>query len=216
MKFNRQSPVDFNMTPVETEIRNNWEVVLSYANQGAGPYLIDLSHISKWNFQGEEISKRQPAGLTIPQHHGHCSYQDKTLVGLVKWNWAMIWCFSEKDRGLSREKAFTDVTEAYAMMALVGKDIFSIMEKVTDMDLAVSRPTLPFLFLGPVLHVRSQVVVLETRKDLPAILIACARGYGQSMAEALLDSGEGLGLKPAGEKVFMEWLNGAGGPVNRK
>jgi len=98
--------------------------------------------------------------------------------------------------------AFTNVTEAYALLALVGPDVLSIMEKVTVLDLFSPDRKPPFLTMGPVLHVRSQVVVLAREVDSSAVLVACPRGYGQSMAEALLDAGKGRGLRPGGEDTF--------------
>lgn len=98
--------------------------------------------------------------------------------------------------------AFTNVTEAYALFALLGKAVFSIMEKVTPLDLLSPERKTPFLAMGPVLHVRSQVVVLARGVDSSAVLAACPRGYGQSMAEALLDAGKEWGLRPGGENIF--------------
>ena len=98
--------------------------------------------------------------------------------------------------------AFTNVTEAYALLALVGSDVLSIMEKVSALDLVSPEREPPFLTMGPVLHVRSQVVVLAREDDNSTILVACSRGYGQSMAEAFLDAGKEWGLRPGGEDVF--------------
>jgi len=41
------------------------------------------------------------------------------------------------------------------------------------------------------------------------VLIACGRGYGQAMAQALLEEGSEYGLKPGGENVFTEWTRTA-------
>ena len=48
------------------------------------------------------------------------------------------------------------------------------------------------------------MVVLEKDEDNPAVLIACPRGYGQSMAEALLEEGSEYGLTPGGENIFTD------------
>ena len=56
--------------------------------------------------------------------------------------------------------------------------------------------------MGPVLNVRSQVVVMARDVDSSTVLVACPRGYGQSMAEALLEAGAEQGLRPGGEDIF--------------
>ena len=53
--------------PARTEVRNGWEVVLEYEDEATGPFLIDLSHIGKWDVQGENLSSLRPAGLVIPK-----------------------------------------------------------------------------------------------------------------------------------------------------
>jgi glycine cleavage system aminomethyltransferase T len=204
--YKRHSPVTFSSPPAQTQVRKGWEVVLNCCNEGTGPFLIDLSHIAKWDVQGENLSQIRPAGINIPQHSGDCRFKDGILINLVKWNWAIIWCFSEDELNFSHEYAYTDVTEAYALFALIGKGAFSIMEKVTNLDLTSPHKKTPFLLLGPILHIRSQVVVLEKVKDEHVVLIACPRGYGQSMAQALLEEGDEYGLRPGGENAFTKWL----------
>jgi hypothetical protein len=98
--------------------------------------------------------------------------------------------------------AFTNVTEAYALFALLGKEVFSIMEKVSALDLLSQERRPPFLTLGPVLNIRSQVVVAARGGESSAVLVGCPRGYGQSMAGSLLDSGKEWGLRPGGEDIF--------------
>ncbi|MBW2215883.1 MAG: sarcosine oxidase subunit gamma SoxG [Deltaproteobacteria bacterium] len=201
-RIKRYSPVTFAYTPARTQERNGWEVVLEYEDEATGPFLIDLSHIGKWDVQGENLSSIRPAGLVIPKDSGHCAFTESFLVNLIKWNWATIWHFSQDMPEFAGNFAFTNVTEAYALLSIVGTEIFSIMEKVASLDLVSPEREPPFLTMGPVLHVRSQVVVLAREVDSSAVLLACPRGYGQSMAEALLDAGKEWGLRPGGEDIF--------------
>jgi hypothetical protein len=201
-RIRRYSPVTFAHTPARTQERNGWEIVLEYEDEAGGPFLIDLSHIGKWDVQGESLSSIRPAGLVIPEDSEHCALTESFLVNLIKWNWATIWHFSQDMPDFAGDYAFTNVTEAYALLALVGTDVLSIMEKVTVLDLFSPDRKPPFLTMGPVLHIRSQVVVLAREVDSSAILVACPRGYGQSMAEALLDAGKEWGLRPGGEDIF--------------
>ena len=201
-QMKRYSPVTFVHTPARTQERNGWDVVLEYEDEATGPFLIDLSHIGKWDVQGESLSSIRPAGLDIPKDSEQCTVTDRYLINLIKWNWATIWHFSQDMPDFAGDFAFTNVTEAYALFALLGEEVFSIMEKVSALDLLSPERKPPFLTMGPVLHVRSQVVVLAREVDSSAVLVACPRGYGQSMAEALLDAGKEWGLRPGGEDIF--------------
>ena len=201
-EIKRYSPVTFAHAPVRTQERNGWEVVLEYENEASGPFLIDLSHIGKWDVQGESLSSIRPAGLAIPKDSEQCTVTDRYLINLIKWNWATIWHFSQDMPDFADDFAFTNVTEAYALLALLGEEVFSIMEKTSALDLLSPERKPPFLTMGPVLHVRSQVVVLTRGADKSTVLVACPRGYGQSMAEALLDAGKEWGLRPGGEDIF--------------
>ncbi len=198
----RYSPVKLPNTPARTQVRNGWEVVLEYEDEGTGPFLVDLSHIGKWDVQGEDLPSLRPAGLAIPEDSEQCLLTEDFLLNLIKWNWATIWYFSEDMPDFADEYAFTNVTEAYALLVLVGREAFSIMEKLTSLDLFSPDRKPPFLIMGPVVHIRSQVVVLSGEKDGSAVLVACPRGYGQSMAEIMLDAGKEYGLKPGGEDLF--------------
>ena len=51
MTINRQSPVQFDAPAIETELRNGWSVALKYREEGDGPYLVDLSHKTRWDVQ---------------------------------------------------------------------------------------------------------------------------------------------------------------------
>ncbi|NQU14503.1 MAG: sarcosine oxidase subunit gamma SoxG [Desulfobacteraceae bacterium] len=198
----RYSPVKLPNTPARTQVRNGWEVVLEYEDEGTGPFLVDLSHIGKWDVQGEDLPSLRPAGLAIPEDSEQCLLTGDFLLNLIKWNWATIWYFSEDMPDFADEYAFTNVTEAYALLVLVGREAFSIMEKLTSLDLFSPDRKPPFLIMGPVVHIRSQVVVLSGEKGGSAVLVACPRGYGQSMAEIMLDAGKEYGLKPGGEDLF--------------
>ncbi|MCK4828441.1 sarcosine oxidase subunit gamma SoxG, partial [bacterium] len=60
MKTNqRYSPVQFEIRPDQTEIRDGWEVVLQYSDKGKRPFLVDLSHRKKWDVQDSNLSKIQ-------------------------------------------------------------------------------------------------------------------------------------------------------------
>jgi glycine cleavage system aminomethyltransferase T len=41
------------------------------------------------------------------------------------------------------------------------------------------------------------------------MMLAFSRGYGQAMAEALMEAGKAHGLRPCGESRFLDLLHGA-------
>jgi glycine cleavage system aminomethyltransferase T len=198
----RYSPIKLPETPLRSQVRNGWEVVLEYENEAPGPFLIDLSHIGKWDVQGEDLPSLRPAGLTIPADSEQCLLTGDFLLNLIKWNWATIWHFSEEMPDFAEEYAFTNVTEAYALLALAGKEVFSVLEKLSSLDLLSPDRKLPFLIMGPVAHIRSQIAVLSRDRDESIVLVACSRGYGQSMAEIMLEAGKEYALTPGGEDAF--------------
>ncbi|MEE9418116.1 MAG: hypothetical protein V3W43_01480 [Desulfatiglandaceae bacterium] len=204
----RCSPVFFESTPAHTEQRDGWEVVLQYNNEGKGPFLIDLSHRAKWDVQDANLSQIQPRGVTIPETPGQCVLQKGLLINRMNQTQADVWHLSGDSLATPQELAYTDVTEGFALFALVGRgaEVFSIIEKITPLDILSPEKKPPFLIQGPVLHVPCQIVVLGEKDNISAVLIACSRGYGQSLAEELLDAGAQMGLRPAGEIAFCNWF----------
>ena len=102
--------------------------------------------------------------------------------------------------------SYTDISDAYALMAVLGMDIFLMMERVTPLDLKSRTTPPPYLIQGPVLHVPCHIMVMAPKTGKYALLIACFRGYGQSMADALLEAGKEWDLRPAGENAFFSWF----------
>lgn len=204
----RCSPVSFLSEPDQTEIRNGWKVVLKYKDEGNGPFLIDLSHRNRWDVQNADLSKIQPGGLTIPENPGQCTFQKGLLINRMNSTQAAVWHLLGDRPDIMQDAAYTKITEASVFLALVGlaSIVFSIMEKVTSLDLLFPGIEPPFLVQGPVSHVPCQVVVFQREEKESAVIFTCSRGYGRSMAQALLDAGTEYGLRPAGEKTFGNWI----------
>jgi hypothetical protein len=92
-------------------------------------------------------------------------------------------------------------------LALLGKDIFSISEKLTSLDFLDPLKETPFLLQGPFSHVPCQIVILGNIPERSAILFTCSRGYAQDMIAAILEAGAEFELHPAGENAFRNWVN---------
>ena len=204
----RYSPVSFSSEPDQTEMRNGWKVVLQYNDEGKGPFLIDLSHRNRWDVQDADLSKIQPGGVIIPEKPGQCTFQNRLLINRMNRTQAAVWHLLGDCPDITQDIAYTEITEGSACFALVGRngDTFSFMEKVTSLDLRFPRKDTPFLIQGPVALVQCQIVIFQEEEKESAVLFTCSRGYGKSMAQALLEAGAEYGLRPAGENAFSDWL----------
>jgi len=205
-KGDRRSPVVFDAHPVETHLQDGWEVVLSYANEDQGPLLVDLSHRRKWDIQHGSLATARPWDIMFPASPGQCRVEAGRLLSRRNFTQAAIWHLADDGSAAVPEPYFTEVTDGLCLLALVGPQSFSVMEKVSSLDLTSPNSPPSFLVQGPVLDVPCQVVVLEKNGETPVILMAFSRGYGQAMAEVLLESGRVFGLRPGGENAFRKAL----------
>jgi len=202
----RRSPVSFDAQPAETEIRDNWPVVLEYDAEGTGPYVVDLSHRTRWDIQDADIAEFQPWGIQIPDVPGQCTFDNGILINRMNRTQASIWHLSGEKPGNPEGPAYTEMTDATVFLALFGKKIFSITEKLAALDFLDPLKDAPFLLQGPFSHVPCQIVTLEKTPQRCGILMTCSRGYAGAMIAAILDAGEEFGLRPAGESAFTGWI----------
>jgi len=202
--YQRCSPVSFSTRPLKTEIRDNWRVVLEYETEGSGPYLIDLSHLPKWDVQGKNLSEITFQDRAIPENPGQSELGDGFLINRMNRTQASVWHLNGENPEIPEAPAFTDVTESGVLLALIGREVFSIAEKLTSLDFSDPEKEAPFLLQGPFSHVPCQMVLSD--RENPALLWTCSRGYGQDMAESVLAAGEEWGIRPAGENVFTDWF----------
>ena len=203
MTINRQSPVKFDARTIETETRDYWLVVLKYADEGYGPYLVDLSHKTRWDIQDRDLSRFRPAGVEIPQIPGDCTLKNSVIVNRMNRTQAAVWHLGDTAPPIPKESAYTDVSEGVVHLALFGPNAFFITEKLTALDMLDPVKKTPFLMQGPFAHVPCQVVVMQRTSSADGcILFTCSRGYSQSMIHAVLSAGAEYDLCPAGEKRF--------------
>ncbi len=203
----RRSPVSFDSRPAKTEMRDNWTVVLEYEAEETGPYLIDLSHRARWDLQDVDISKIQTWGMNVPESPGQCVFKNGILINRMNRTQVSIWHLSGAKLDVPDSPAFTDVTDTTVFLALFGKDIFSITEKLTSLDFLDPLKETPFLLQGPFSHVPCQIVTLEKTPERSGIIFTCSRGYARDMIASILKAGAEFGLRPSGENVLINWLN---------
>ena len=202
----RRSPIKYQGPPIQREIREGWEVAVAYEAEGNGPFLVDLSHVAKWDFQGPDVAEVRLGEISIPGTPGKCVFCNGVLVSRLNRVQAAVWHLSGAAPQSPPDTVYTDVTEAYALMGILGEAAYGIMEKVTPLDLSDPREESPFLIQGPVLGVTSQVVVISQEDDRFGVLIACSRGYGQRIWESILEAGREWGLCPCGQAAADRWL----------
>ncbi len=193
----RYSPVVFQAGMEKSEARDGFLVALSYKGEGTGPWLVDLSHRRKWDFQDKSLDATSPLGLEMPAAPGMSAPQGAFLLNRMNRTQCSIWHLGEGPVTPPTDFGFTEITDGQCLLALVGEGLLPIMEVISRLDLAAPGKTPPFLSQGPVLHIPCQVAYLGG-----AIILSFSRGYGQNMAEAILHAGHDHGLMPAGEEVF--------------
>ena len=204
----RRSPVVFDSTPAQIEVRDNWTIFLEYKDSGEGPWVIDLSHRTRWDLQDREIDAIQPWGLNIPAAPGRCSYANGLLINRMNRTQSSLWHLAGDKPASPEGTAYTDLTDATVMLAIVGPNLAPLLEKLTSLDFFSPSNESPFLLQGPLAHVPCQCVMLEKSQNRSGILFTCSRGYAQDMVHAVVDAGVEFGLRPAGEKAFHNWLSG--------
>ena len=205
----RRSAVSFDAAPAKTEERDNWSVVLEYEDEGAGPYVVDLSHRSRWDLQDAKIGGVQTMGIRVPDKPGQCVFENGFLINRMNRTQASVWHLSGETPALPDDPAFTDITDSTVFLAVFGQDLFGILEKLSALDfLDASRQT-PFLLQGPFSHLPCQIVTLDKTPGRSGTLMTCSRGYARDMVGAILEAGTEYKLRPAGEQAFSDWLAAA-------
>ena len=206
----RRSPVEFDALPAASESRGHWQVVLEYeaehAGEDGGPLVVDLSHCTRWDVQDADPGRLAPAGAAIPELPGSCRLDAGVLVNRMNRTQVAVWHLSGQAADLPDDTAYTETTDATLLVALLGRQVFDVMEKLTNLDLRDPRREPPFLLQGPLAHVPCQVAVMNRTGVASGVLFSCSRGYGRDMTRAILHAGHSLGLQPAGERAFHRWL----------
>ena len=203
----RCSAVSFDAAPAKTEERDNGSVVLEYEDEGAGPYVVDLSHRSRWDLQDAEIGGVQTMGIRVPDKPGQCVFENGFLINRMNLTQASVWHLSGETPALPDDPAFTDITDSTVFLAVFGQDLFAILEKLSALDFLDSSRQTPFLLQGPFSHLPCQIVTLDKTPGKSGILMTCSRGYARDMVGAILEAGMEFKLRPAGEQAFSSWLN---------
>ena len=206
----RRSPVRFDAVPLRTQRRAGWDVVLDYESDRAPAdalrqaSLVDLSHRARWDVQHRNIRTVRPFDLDVPREPGEVAVRDGLMISRMNGTQASIWHVGPGAApAMPDGPSCSDTTDSHCWLALLGGAVPEVLEGVTDLDLFEPGRARPFLTQGPVMHVPCQIVTW--RED--AVLLALSRGYGGTFAKALLETGRHAGLRPAGERIFTDWIH---------
>ncbi|MCK4767062.1 MAG: sarcosine oxidase subunit gamma SoxG [Desulfobacula sp.] len=206
-EIQRISPVVFKSSPLKTEKRDNWDVVMEYKEEGDGPFLVDLSHRPRFDLQDSNLADKKPFELELPETPGNSVLENGILASRMNRTQVSLFDLDgQDDVSMPGESYYTDVTESTVCVALFGKEVFSICEKLTALDFTDPQRKAPFLFQGSFSHVPCQIVTLNKEGESSGIVLTCSRGYGRDMIDSILHAGEEFGLKPAGESRFTHWI----------
>ena len=197
----RRSPVDFGVGAQESADRGGWKVNLVLSGEGDGPWLVDLSHRDRWDYQDSKVGEHSPLGLTVPRQYGEVSIQGDLVINRLNRTQVNIWHLGAGEAPATPDEvACTSVTDGHCMLAVVGPGTKDAMECVSNLDLFKPGEEFPFLTQGTIMHIPCQVVSFGPE----CVVFTFSRGYGQTFAEAMLHGCHGVGLKPAGEKRFSD------------
>jgi hypothetical protein len=206
-ELQRISPVVFKSTPLKTVKRDNWDVVTEYSKEGDGPFLVDLSHRPRFDLQDSNLAAITPFGMDVPQIPGSSALENGILANRMNGIQVSLYNLAGSDDvTMPDEIGYTDVTESTICVGLIGKQVFSICEKLTSLDFMDPQRKAPFLFQGPFSHVPCQIVILNKEGENSGLILTCSRGYGRDMIDSILHAGEEFGLNPAGESRFTNWI----------
>jgi hypothetical protein len=217
MDIRRLSPIQFEATPVKTIQHDDWEVVASYSGEREQPALVDLSHINKWEVQTKDVTPLTEEGFQIPDHPGDVAFSKGMIISRLTSTRLLIWDLSCQARIWSgTDGPITEITDGQCLLFLSGERLFSLMRRVTRLDIQPKIGSEWSMIQGPILGIGCKTLVHKNPESIPGAFVGTPRGFGQSLADGLLKGGLELGWVPAGEGVFTKWWQQYGQGVSYK
>ncbi len=202
----RVSPVSLPGKILKSEERGGYSIVLSYKNEPQNsPWLVDLSHRTKLDFQCNGNVPPSAMGIDLPKVPGRAVVEKQWIVsalGAAQFSFIHI---GNETAPPQDDPGFTDITDGRCLFAIGGKGASLLMEKFTRMNFNDPALESPCLLQGPMVHTFGQLHVLG-KEEHRIFLIALGRGYARSVAHAILDTGASSNLAPAGENRFTQAL----------
>jgi hypothetical protein len=203
----RTSPLEVSLQPEETVIRGGYEVALTYLGErGLGyPFLVDISHVPKWILQGRDLEGMQPAGVDIPANPQAASLRKGILAGRLTPHEGWLMALGDEIPSFN-EPGFTRVTDGYAAMALVGHQVWEVLNKLSPVDMEAPAQEPLCVVQAPVEDVPCLLVKVMAGGAAPGLILCVERAYGPFILGAILDAGREFWIAVAGWRRFREWL----------
>ncbi|OQY50320.1 MAG: hypothetical protein B6230_06510 [Desulfobacteraceae bacterium 4572_89] len=188
----------------EMEERNNYSIVLKYKNEMENsPWIVDLSHCVKLDFQCNGNPETQAMGMDLPKKAGRAVCSGEWLVSALGPSQFSFIHILGKMVELPEDHRFTDITDGRCLFAMGGNGADRLMGKITRMNFSDSTLELPCVLQGPMLHTFGQLYILE-KAGQKIFLLSLGRGYARSVIHAVLDIGAPYGLTPSGLDRFTQ------------
>lgn len=201
----RKSPLEMGLAPERILEKDGWEIALGYVGEMRhnACFVADLSHVPKWTLQGPDLDTLRPAGMDVPAKVRAAVVSNGTFLVRLGPCEARLMMLGPDQPQMSGF-GVTDVTEAYASLAIVGPACYALLSMLSKVDLA--RDLVPSAALAPVEDVTCLIAQLRGQGEVPGLVISCARGYGPFLVEAVVDAGREYGIQPAGWDRFESWM----------
>jgi len=195
------------LRPEEVGRLNGWDVALTYRGEKrqSGLFVADLSHLPKWAFHGTESAHRNLSGPPVPQKPGEVTVDGERMVIRLTPT-ESLFLLVHGEGPVPEEAGFTDMTDGYGALAVVGRRCFGVLRNLSPLDVEAPNRRAPFAVQGPVHDLRCVIVRLEGKEGIPGLIILAERGYGPFLLDILLDGGGEYGISPAGWRRFETWL----------
>lgn len=202
----RISPVGLPGNIAKSVERGGYTVVLKYKDENErGPWIIDLCHRPKYDFQCNGENPGTPMGLALPAEPGSAVIEKGWLISAVGTSQYLMIHIGQEEYISPVGSGFSDITDGRCLFAIGGKGASTLIEKFTRMNFNDKSLSPPCVLQGPMIQTHGQLHILGEGDDR-VFLVNLDRGYARSVVHAILDIGEPYTLKPAGEDVFTNWV----------
>jgi hypothetical protein len=203
----RTSPLEVPLQPEQTLIRGGYEVALTYLGERnlGYPSVADISHVPKWILQGRHLEAVYPAGIDIPARPQGATLRNGILAGRLTPHECWLMALGDESPSFN-EPCFTRVTDGYAAMALMGPQVWEVLNKLSPVDMQAPAQEPLCIVQAPVEDVPCLLLKGMGRGEVPGLILCVERGYGPFIMEAILDAGREFGIGAAGWARFREWL----------
>ena len=183
------------------ETREGWPLTLRMEPVDPEPdaSLADISHRPKALLHAEALNPFDDLkpGESLWTGKGYLSC--RTLQEAVLFDLKGTICPEWGDLG------YTDMTEAWVLLALWGEASLSVMQRLVEVD--IERPDLDKPFYLSTRNHAINIQIINLKRSQPGFLLSCTRSHGQNLFNGLIHAGEHLGLRLAGLEEFEGWFD---------